>query len=349
MAEKRASGGRGFPWRGALAAVGLAALIVGALLWQGRGRVYEKQVFAMDTVMSLSAYGFHGEKAVEEAVRELYRLDALWSVTSPGSEISQLNAAGEGTLSSDSTALLERALALAEDTGGLFDCTVYPLVELWGFPTDTPHVPAREDIAATLPLVNSADVELEGDRVRLGDGQRIDLGGIAKGFASTRVMEIFRSHGVRSGIVTLGGNIQTLGSKVDGSPWRIGIRDPLGSASSYLGILDTQGKAVITSGGYERYFEEDGEIYIHILDPRTGRPANSDLLSATIISPDGTLADALSTATYVMGVQAAADYWRNSAENFDMILVDQEGAVWITQGAAQQFQCDRPVTVLERE
>lgn len=348
MPGKRGSGGR-LLVKGTLAVLILAAVIAGAFFWQARGKVHEQQVFAMDTVMTLSAYGPHGEKAVEEAAKELYRLDALWSVTASGSEIARLNAAGEGELSPDSAALLERALTLCQDTGGLFDCTIYPLVELWGFSTDAPHVPADKDIADILPLVTSATVELEEGQVRLGPGQKIDLGGIAKGFASARVMEIFRSHGVRSGIVTLGGNIQTLGSKVDGSPWRIGIRDPLGDASSYLGVLDTQGKAVITSGGYERYFEEDGEIYIHILDPRTGRPAQSDLLSATIISPDGTLADALSTATYIMGSQAAADYWRSSDHPFDMILVDRDGMIWVTEGAAQQFRCDRPVTVLKRE
>ena len=319
-----------------------------AVIRQRERRVYETQIFAMDTVMTLTAYGPHGQEAVEEAARELYRLDGLWSVTVPTSEIAQLNAAGEGELSADSTALLKRALTLCEDTGGLFDCTIYPLVELWGFPTDRPHVPTDEDIADALPLVDSGAVTLEDGRTRLGSGQRIDLGGIAKGFASARIMEIFRSHGVKSGMVSLGGNVQTLGSKPDGTPWRIGIRVPGESAMSYLGVLDTQGKAVITSGGYERYFEEDGEIYIHILDPRTGRPAQSDLLSATVVSSDGTLADALSTATYIMGVQTAADYWRASAGDFDLILLDRQGTVWITEGIAQQFQCDLPVTVLKR-
>lgn len=332
-----------------LALVAVAGVALALTLWlrdRGRGQVWERQLFAMDTVMTLTAYGPGGEAAVDEAARELQRLDALWSVGKPDSDLARLNAGKTQTVSAETAALLERALDISRETGGLFDATIYPLVELWGFPTDEPHVPADTDIAATLPLVDSARVTLAGERVDLSPGQKLDLGGIAKGYASARVMDIFRAHGVESGMVSLGGNVQTHGVKPDGSPWRIGIRDPEGSAGSYLGVLSVEDKAVITSGGYERFFEEDGRRYIHILDPRTGWPAQSDLQSATVVSADGVLADALSTALYIMGSEEAAAFWADRADQFDMVLLTQSGQVLVTPGLADKFQSERPVAVL---
>lgn len=147
-------------------------------------------------------------------------------------------------------------------------------------------------------------------------------------------------------MVSLGGNVQTLGTRPDGSAWRVGIRDPEGDTGSYLGVLSVSDKAVITSGGYERFFEENGQTYIHILDPRTGYPAQSDLQSATVISADGVLADALSTALYIMGSQEAADFWAERADRFDMVLLTQSGELLVTQGVADHFNSDKTVTVL---
>lgn len=333
----------------AAALVLLAVALAIVLARKNQNKVSERHLFAMDTVMTLTACGPHGEEALEEAARELARLDALWSVGSPDSEVSRLNArAGDVRLSEDTSALLERALEVCRETGGLFDPTIYPLMTLWGFHTDHPHVPAQEQIDALLPLVDGQDLMLEGGALSLGEGQSVDLGGIAKGFASARVMEIFQKHGVSSGMVSLGGNVQTLGAKPDGRLWRIGVRNPKGSAGSYLGVLSVKDRAVITSGGYERFFEEGGQTYIHILDPRTGYPARSDLASATVVSADGTLADGLSTALYIMGSQAAAEFWAERAGLFDMVLVTQSGEIFVTEGIAGQFESQNPVNVLKR-
>lgn len=327
----------------------LTVTLVPWLLHKSRGQVYSTQLFAMDTVMSLTAYGPHARAAVDEAAGELRRLDELWSVGSIESEISRLNAQGGGEVSEDTKVLLSRALELSRETDGLFDATIYPLVELWGFPTDDPHVPEASAIAETLPLVDSGRVTLAGETVTLGPGQKLDLGGIAKGYASARAMEIFRSNGVDSGIVSLGGNVQTLGSKPDGSSWRIGIRDPAGEADAYLCVLPVADRAVITSGGYERYFEENGQTYIHILDPRTGYPAQSDLQSATVISSDGVLADALSTALYIMGSEEATGFWASRADQFDMILLTQSGELLATPGVAGRLETSREVSILQAE
>lgn len=309
-----------------------------------------RQLFAMDTVMTFTAYGEEAEAVVQAAMEEVERLDALLSTGSSSSEISQINAAGGGSLSADTAAILTEALTLYQDTDGLFDCSIYPLMQLWGFPTQEYHVPTEEELAQTLALVDASRLQLEddGSGVTLGEGQQIDLGGIAKGYTSARVMAIYEEYGITSGMVSLGGNVQTLHTKPDGSAWRIGIQDPDKTAGEILAVVEVENEAVITSGGYERYFEEDGETYIHILDPRTGRPADSGLTSVTIISPDGMLADGLSTSLYIMGLDEAADYWREHADSFEMVLVTGDGTLHVTEGIADRLSTEAKTEVLTR-
>ena len=225
--------------------------------------------------------------------------------------------------------LLLRALSLAEETGGAFDVTVAPLVTLWGITSDAPHVPTQEEIDALLPLVGSDHVHMDTE-VTLDQGCAVDLGGIAKGYASLQVAHILRAYGVTSAVVSLGGNVYVCGSRPDGAPWNVGIQDP--AASGYAATVALTDCFAVTSGGYQRYFvAEDGTVYQHILDPRTGRPADSDLLSVTVISDDGTAADAYSTALYVMGEQEAVSFWRAHG-GFDLILITADGRLLYTPG-----------------
>lgn len=308
---------------------------------------YIREIFAMDTVMRLTAYGPQGQEAVDAAVEEIYRLDALLSASSPSSEVSRLNEAGGGPLTKDTASLLRSSLSVWEATGGLFECTIYPLMELWGFSTGEYRVPSQEELQAALPLADSSLLRLQGDSLAVAPGQRLDFGGIAKGYAAGRVMEIFSAHGVRSGLVSLGGSIQTLGTKPDGSLWRIGIQDPDAARETFLAVLEVRDLAVVTSGGYERFFEQDGETYIHILDPRTGRPAESDLLSVTVLSPDGVLADALSTALFIMGREEALAFWRESSLEFQLVLLTEDRELYVTEGAAG-VETELPLTVADR-
>ena len=186
----------------------------------------------------------------------------------------------------------------------------------------------------------------DGDAVSLGDGQEIDLGGIAKGYTSARVMDIFKECGVDAGLVSLGGNVQSYGTKPDGSDWKVAIRDPE-DESNYIGVLKTHDQAVITSGGYERFFEEGGKTYHHIIDPSTGYPAANGIISSTIVSNDGTLADGLSTSLFVMGASAATDYWDKHRDEFDFILETSDHKVYITEGAADKFETDMEVIVVK--
>lgn len=307
----------------------LACLTALTLTACGAEKPQEISLFAMDTYMTLAAYGDSADEALTAASREINRLEATLSRTIDTSDISRLNAGETVVVQPETRALLERALTLSDETGGTFDMTVAPLVALWGITSDAPRVPSQEEIDALLPLVGGEHVHMD-DAVTLDTGCAVDLGGIAKGYASQQVADILRAHGVTSAVVSLGGNVYVCGSKPDGTPWNVGIQDPAGSG--YAAMVSLTDRFAVTSGGYQRYFEaEDGTVYRHILDPRTGRPADSDLLSVTIISDDGTAADAYSTALYVMGEQEAVSFWRTHG-GFELILITADGRLLYTPG-----------------
>lgn len=300
-----------------------------------------QEIFAMDTYMTVTAYGDNAQKGVTDAVAEIQRLDNLLSIGKEDSEISKLNKSGSAALSDDTAVMVAKALDLYKSTGGAFDITVLPLMELWGFTTQEYYVPTEDEIQSTLQRVGADKLTWDESTktLTLGDKQEIDLGGIAKGFTSSRIMEIFKKDGVTCGMVSLGGNVHLLGTKQDGSAWRVGIQDP-DNTDDMLGVLQANDCAVITSGAYERNFEKDGVTYHHIIDPATGKPSNSGLTSVTIVSKDGTLADGLSTSLFVMGKDKAIAYWKQHADEFDTILVDKDRNVYITEGIAGNFSPD---------
>lgn len=303
----------------------------------------------MDTVMTLTAYGPNREAGLDRAQEEILELNALLSTGLESSEISRLNESGSAPLSAEPLALLERALALYDSTGGLFDPTVYPLVKLWGFYDKNYRVPSETELEEALSRVGAERIQIVGNSVSLGENQQIDLGGIGKGYASQRACEILKQAGVTSALLSLGGNIQCLGSKPDGTDWNIGIRDPWQEDALYAAVKVSD-KAVITSGGYERYFQDPdtGRVYRHILDPRTGCPAESGLSSVSVITDDGTLGDGLSTALYIMGLKKAADYWRASGETFEAILITGEGVLYATEGLEGQISSSHEIHFLTR-
>lgn len=292
-----------------------------------------REVYAMDTVMTLEAYGQNADAALDEAVAEIERLDALWSIASSDGEIARLNAEKQITASADTLALLTRAKEISAATDGLFSTTIAPLMEAWGFTSGDYRVPDEAELSALLAHVDDEEIAISDSTITIPADAKVDLGGIAKGFTSARVMEIFRENGVENGILSLGGNVQALGTKPDGSLWRVGLQDPADERALFA-TLELADKAVITSGAYERNFEQDGVVYHHIIDPRTGYPAESGLSSVTIVSDDGTLADGLSTALYIMGKEAAVEFWRSHRDDFDMVLLADDGAVTVSAGIA---------------
>ncbi len=308
-------------------------------------------LLAMDTVMRVTAYGKHRE-AAELAREKITALESLLSVTNENSEIYAANHAlgASVELSPDTAALLSRALELCDSTGGALDVTIYPVVRAWGFTTDQFRVPGAEELSALLERVDYRQVALDGSTLTLPEGVELDLGAVAKGYTGDCVAALLRAEGVESALLELGGNIQAVGAKPGGSPWRVAVTDPNGGG--FAGVVEVVDKAVVTSGGYERYFEQDGETYWHIIDPATGRPARSGLLSVTIIAEEGIKCDALSTALFVMGPEKAADYWRENG-GFDCILLSDDGRIILTEGIEDSFTpygdwTDAPVEVLQR-
>ena len=289
--------------------------------------------------MTVTAYGKNAENGVNKAVDEINRLETVLSAEKQESDIYKLNETGSGTLSTDTKNIVSKALEINKTTNGAFDISIYPLMVKWGFTTQKYNVPSKNEISKLLKDVDSSKIifDEKSGNIKLKENMKIDLGGIAKGYTSNRVMQIFKECGVKSGLVSLGGNVQALGTKTDGTAWQIAIENP-DKSSDYIGVVSVKDKAVITSGGYERYFEKNGKTYHHILDPETGYPAESGVKSVTIVSDDGTLADALSTSLFVMGKEKALDYWREHKNEFDTVLVEDNGDITITGGLEKIFK-----------
>lgn len=294
----------------------------------------ERTFFAMDTVMTLRLYGGGDEALLDEAEGRVGELEALWSVTDEGSEVCALNRDGKAALSRPTAELLDTALEMCERTDGALDISIYPVLRAWGFTTGEYAVPDDGAIAALLPLVDYTRVGRDGAYASLPSGMEIDLGSVAKGYTGDELSRLLKGSGVTSAMLDLGGNIQAVGAKPDGAPWRVGIRDPEGDGN--LGVVEVTDKAVVTSGGYERYFEEDGVRYWHILDPKTGRPARSGLASVTVVGESGVLCDALSTALFVTGLDGALAHWRQHRD-FEAVFVCEDGSVTITEGLEDSF------------
>ena len=346
-----------------------AGICIGILILTEGSRYFvqnqkcQKQLFAMDTYMEFTAYGKNSEKAVDAAIEEVQKLDAMLSAENSKSEVYALNEQGNLQVTDDLAELILRGKEIYQETDGLFDDTIYPVMKLWGFPTGNYHVPTAAEVQKKLALVDENKVEIQtrdsdekgrdskekAKFVTLGADQQIDFGGIAKGYTGQKLAELFQEYGVSSALVSLGGNIQAIGTKPDGSSWKVGIRDPKGGQQDYIGVLSVENQAVITSGGYERYFEEDGKTYIHIINPRTGYPADGDLLSVTIVSRDGTLADGMSTALYIMGYEKACQFWRQHREEFNVILVTDDGKIHISENLKENFQTECDLEMIESE
>lgn len=298
-----------------------------------------KEIYAMDTIMELTIYGFRENgkafsgnelgAVMNEAVVLINHLEDLFSVTKKDSDVARINAA-EGkpvTVSSETYDLLDQCLQYSEMTEGLFDISVYPLVKLWGFTTGEHHVPAAGEIRKVQGMIDYRKIRLSGDnQVQIEKGMQIDLGAAAKGYLSQKLMELFQKKGIESAVVSLGGNVQTMGKKEDGSRYRIGIVDPADGTSLYA-TMEAEDQAVITSGIYQRYFEKDGKTYHHIMDKRTGKPADNNLASVTVITENGAMGDALATALYVMGEEKAVQFQKAHPE-IQVILIRKDGSFW---------------------
>ncbi|MCJ7806719.1 MAG: FAD:protein FMN transferase [Clostridia bacterium] len=265
-------------------------------------------LMTMDTSVELRFTGGSSKDAVlirEDVVHEMERLEALFSRSIAGSDVSLINdSAGLRPVRVDSEVLYvtERAVIYAGLSEGAFDPTIAPLIDLWGFLGQNYRVPTAVERIKSLPLVDYTLIEVDEKQTTVylqHQGMSLDLGGIAKGFIVDQALQVLMTAGVEHAFINAGGDIGLIGSKPDGSPWRIGVRHPR-DEEKIIAVLPAIGGAVVTSGDYQRVFEEEGVSYHHILDPETGLPAR-ELISVTIIAQTAIEADALSTAVFVLG------------------------------------------------
>ena len=312
----------------------------------------EFSTFAMDTMMSFTLYGDKEKCAIARSTIGMILSDyeAALSATREDGGIAKVNRADGQPVELGSPQLLERTLELCEVTGGALDITAYPAVKAWGFTQEVHQVPSPAELAELVEKIDYTAIKLEGDTVTLPAGVEIDLGAVAKGY----VGDVLAGQiGLTSALLDLGqSTIVAVGSKPQGTPWRIGVVDPA-RPGSYFAVVELEDCAMGTSGGYQRYFEQDGITYWHILDPDTAAPARSGLASVTVVSPSALTCDGLSTALFVMGLEDGAQFWRDHPElDFEAVFVTETGEIYRTAGLEGRFSLaegyeDREVKVLE--
>ena len=304
---------------------------------------YTATEYVLDTMCTVTAYGLNSKKAVMDSVETLKNIESKLNVHSENSDISNFNRNKNATFEKDIFNMLKTAIKVSEDTMGAFDITVKPLVDLWNINGGGP-VPRGEDITYRLSSISYKNVQLNNDDFGaklINPDTQIDLGGIAKGYCADAIAKVLEKNGIRSAVIDLGGNVRTMG-KNKGKPWRIGIQDPDGKRGEYFGILSVSDKCVVTSGAYERYFTGNGKVYHHILDPHTGYPAESDITSVSVVSDDGAVADALSTAVYVMGVEKGIELLNSDAyKDVGYIITYENGKVYMSENIDFEITADK--------
>ncbi|MBQ3054643.1 MAG: FAD:protein FMN transferase [Oscillospiraceae bacterium] len=315
--------------------------LLALLFLVGCSKDVHTQYYLMDTVMSFEIYGESAADAEQEIADKIATLETLFSPTRAESELSRVNA-GAGTsveMSEEFARLLTLSLKANEETNGAFDPTLGAAINLWKKET----VPTPEALSEL--TVGCENVHINGTDVQLQNGLKLDFGAVAKGYASDCAKEILERYHIPNALLSLGGNVYAKGGKKDGSPWLVGVRDPNGAQNDWLGILGVRDRFLVASGDYERFFEQDGVRYHHILDPTTLAPAKSDLREVVVVCDNGTRADILSTALFVMGYETAVDCWKEHRD-FELVLV-KDGTVSITSNLAEEFTLTNPAYRLE--
>lgn len=300
------------------------------------GDKYTLNAVMMDTYAEISAYGRNAKKALEKTYDELERMEAMFSVRDEKSKISRLNESKRLSGDEEIASLIRRAVYFSELTEGAFDITVYPLMRIWGFDDKNYSVPDENELSEALLKCGYKSISVKENDVIIGENTEVDLGGIAKGYASDIVNATLVDNGVDSAIISLGGNIYALGRRENGEAWSIAIESPF-EEGEYIGIVKAFDTSVVTSGGYRRYFEKNGKKYHHIIDMKTGYPADKGIASVTVITGSGMYADALSTAIYAMGIEEGLAL-REKCKDFELVIVGNDKTVYATEGLKKTFE-----------
>ncbi len=312
----------------------LAVLSAGCQKQENSEEVPEitETTFAMDTMIQMRAYGEKAQEVINESFARINEIEDEMSAHLESSQIYKVNSNPEQTVrvDEDTYRVVEKAVEYAEMTEGRFDPSIGPLVDLWGIGTKDARVPSDEEIEEAKSLINYKWIELNDENytVKLTrERMALDLGAIAKGYAADEVRQIVVDSEIESAYVNLGGNVLVVGGKPDGSAWRVGIQDPRLERGNVMASIEVRDKTIVTSGNYERYFEEDGVLYHHILNPKTGRPARSGIISATIVTQDSFDADALSTSIFILGPDKGLELVEKTSGVEAMIINDDLGVI----------------------
>jgi len=287
----------------------------------------------LGTVCQITLYDKSSDSDFNAAFDRINEIEHLMSIHLDDSELASVNSASglhPVVVSAETFEVIRLALDIAELSNGAFDPTIGPLVQLWDI-AGANNVPSDQEIQALLPLVDYRRVVLDEETLSVYlplTGMVFDLGGIAKGWAADEVARVLSGH---KGIINLGGNVLVMGSKVDSSPWRIGIQDPDNTRGSYIGIVDMINSTLVTSGPYERFFEHEGTIYHHILDTKTGYPVISPLTSVSIITQRSVIADGLSTSVYALGIEQGLELV-NRLDGVEAVLLTEDGSIYLSDG-----------------
>jgi len=302
----------------------------------------EKTFFALGTANTIMLNQCGNLEIIEKAVQRVYDIDdsmSAYKYDSDVSKISRMAGLGMQVVHKDTFDLIKKAVEFGALSNGAFDITMRPMIELWGVNKKENYIPSNFEIQETLKLVNYKDILLDENNCSVAlknPGQSIDLGGIAKGYAADEVKRILLENGITSAIINLGGNVVTIGEKLPGQEWTVGIQNPLSPTGEYLGVLSATNKTIVTSGSNEQFFIKDGVRYHHILDPRTGSPAQSELLSATAICSSSTDADAITTAIFILGPEESIELLRQL--EVESIFVTKELSIMVSNGLVGNFK-----------
>lgn len=292
----------------------------------------------METIMTNKAFGENAQAALEKINAKAKLLDGLLSVTNENSEVYALNSGKTLVPSEDTRQIIKQSAELCGFTGGRLDITSYPVLKAWGFTTQGYRIPSQTELDKLLDNVGTENICIEESGIYLKNNAQIDLGATAKGYLADRAIEILDENKIASALLNLGGTIVARGEKPSGEKWKIGVADPKNS-SSYFGFLNLSDKIAATSGGYERYFVgEDGETYIHIIDPKSGRPVKNGTASVTVISDSGIKSDALSTALFVAGKDEAENIWKKDGKTFDYIILTDDNELFVTKEVSDSLR-----------
>lgn len=325
----------------------IPVLVVSLLLTScsGKQKVLTGNTFALDTLVELKLYQYPNkdrDSLIQDSFDQIKQLEDTLSMHVKGSDIDNLNqnAGIQPVTVSDLTyRVLNDSLFFSQKTDGLFDITAGPLIDLWAIDPPDGHYPSPEELDAVLPLIDYHKIEFLGNnQVMLQDkGMIVNLGAIAKGTIADEIKAYLLSRGVTSALINLGGNVLTVGSKPDGSSFVIGIQDPNSERGNYLMSIHIADESVVSSGDYERYFVYNGKIYHHILNPKTGFPAETNIKQVTIVTANSQKADGLSTSVLLLGVQKGLQLVE-SLDGVEAILITKDHYIYFTEGLRGRYE-----------